>query len=91
MVRNLATGEVDTHNGTVSAEPYQSLFLRHLTPVRLTAGTRLHVTCRLFKADSDCVHQNDYLFASNEDAIPFDAGMLGRIRRLYETHGTENT
>jgi hypothetical protein len=83
MVRNLATGEVDTHNGTVSAEPYQSLFLRHLTPVRMSVGTRLHVTCRLFDGQGDCRHQNDYLFASNEDAVPFDAGMVKQIRERY--------
>jgi hypothetical protein len=43
------------------------------------------VTCRLFKADSDCVHQNDYLFTSNEDAIPFDAGMVEQIHRLFKS------
>ncbi len=84
-VRNLATAVVDTYNGAVAAEPYQSLFLRNLTPVRMTVGTRLHVTCRLFDGQGDCRHQNDYLFASNEDAVPFDAGMVGRMRRLYET------
>ena len=82
-VRNLATGVIDTYQGTVAAEPYQSLFLRHLTPVRMTAGTRLHVTCRLFNADNDCLHQNNYLFASNEDAVPFDAGMVEQIRVLF--------
>ncbi len=90
-VRNLATGIVDSYNGAVTAEPYQSLFLRTLTPVRLTAGTRLHVTCRLIDGQGDCRHQNDYLFASDEDAVPFDAGMLGQIRLLFETAAQQIT
>jgi hypothetical protein len=49
------------------------------------AGTRLHVTCRLLDGQGDCLHQNDYLFASKEDAIPFDAGMLKRIHGLFES------
>ena len=82
-VSNLISGVVDTYNGTVTAEPYQSLFLRNLTPVRMTAGTHLHVTCRLFDDMRECLHQNEYLFASNEDAVPFDAGMLEQIRMLF--------
>jgi hypothetical protein len=88
-VRNLATGVVDTHSGTVDAEPYQSLFLRNLTPVRMTVGTRLHVTCRLLDGQGECLHQNDYLFASNEDAVPFDAGMVEQIHRLFKNPGKD--
>jgi hypothetical protein len=61
------------------------LFLRTLTPVRLHAGTRLHITCRLFDAKGEVKHRNDYLFASNEDAVPFDSSMLKLIRSISKS------
>ncbi len=79
---NLATGVKDIYNGLANAQPYQSVFLRTLTPVRLHAGTRVHVTCRLMDARGEVKHRNDYLFASNEDAVPFDSSMLKLIRSI---------
>jgi len=49
----------------------------------------LHVACRLFNAKDESVHENDYLFASNEDAVPFDAGMLKQIHKLFENPGKD--
>ncbi len=82
QVRNLLTGEIDDYTGAVTAERYTSHYLRTLLPLRLPAGTRAHVTCTLTTGEEG-VHRNDYLFASNEDAVPFDEGMVGLIRRLY--------
>ena len=83
-VRNLANGGTDLYQGLMSAGSYESLFIRTLTPVRMTAGTRLHVSCRLFNAKDESVHENDYLFASNEDAAPFGAEMPALIQGLFE-------
>ncbi len=82
QVRNLRTGEVDEYAGAVNSDRYTSRCLRTLLPLRLPAGTRAHVTCTL-TAGAAVVHQNDYFFASNEDAVPFDEEMVGLIRRLY--------
>lgn len=82
QVRNLHTGAVDDYRGAVTAAPYTSLHLRTLLPLRLPAGTRAHVTCTLTAGDA-IVHQNDYLFASNEDDVPFNEEMVALIRRLY--------
>ena len=57
---------------------------QQMTPLRMTAGTRLHVACRRFNAKDESVHENDYLFASNEDAAPFGAEMPALIRGLFE-------
>lgn len=80
--RNLTTGETDHYAGRIASEPYTSQLIRTLLPIRLHAGTHAHITCRLYDGDT-LLQQNDYLFASNEDTIPFDATMLGLIKELY--------
>jgi beta-mannosidase len=75
-------GAVQTFAGSITLEPYRSQLIRHLPPLRLRAGERAHVICRLFDGDAE-VHRNDYLFASNEDAVPFDTAMVGLIRELW--------
>ena len=82
-VRNLLTGEIDAYAGAITCPPYTSHYLRTFIPLRLHAGTHAHVTCRLTAGDA-VIHENDYLFASNEDAVPFNAEMVALIRRLYE-------
>lgn len=79
---NLKTGDIDAYHGAVSCDCYTSRYLRTLLPLRLQQGTRAHVSCKLFAGDT-VIHENDYLFASNEDAVPFNATMLALIRRLY--------
>ncbi len=75
-------GATETYTGQIALAPYQAQLIRRLPPLRLHAGERAHVTCRLYDGDTE-IHRNDYLFASNEDAVPFDAGMVGVIRELW--------
>lgn len=73
------------YNGQVECAAGESRYLRVFTPIRLHAGTRLQVTCQLYAGDR-VVHRNDYLFASNEDPVPFDATMRSQIAHLYRGH-----
>jgi len=82
QVHNLKTGETDEYAGAISCAGYTSNFIRTLIPIRLYQGTRAHIACRLFSAGV-LIHKNDYLFASNEDAVPFDETMVAVLKRLY--------
>ena len=86
-VRNMKTGETDLYQSLISTRAYESLYVRHLTPVRMTAGTHVHVHCRLLNMKQECVHANHYLFASDEDDIPFDKEMCDLIHRLFDSSG----
>lgn len=79
---NLTNGETDRYAGEIACDSYSSHFIRMLIPLRLAAGVRAQVTCRLFAGDN-LLHRNDYLFASPDDAVPFDAAMLALLRQLY--------
>lgn len=81
---NLRTGEVDRYAGQVAADRAQSCYLRTLLPLRLTAGSQAQITCRLYDGET-LVHQNDYFFASNEDAAPFAGVLQARLRARYGT------
>jgi beta-mannosidase len=85
---DLATGAEDRYAGAVCCEPYRALYLKTLLPLRMPAGTRAHAHCELWSAE-ECIHTNDYLFASAEDAVPFDAALRARMRALWPPRGVE--
>ncbi|MDX2225831.1 MAG: glycoside hydrolase family 2 TIM barrel-domain containing protein [Verrucomicrobiae bacterium] len=70
------------HEFAVSVSGERSQLVRRIEPISLPSGTRLHVAVRLIHNAHE-VHRNDYLFASAEDALPFDAAMRDVIRKLY--------
>jgi hypothetical protein len=68
-VTNLKTGQEDAYSGSLECGPYHASYLKTLLPVRMRAGTQVHVACRLFE-DTRLIHQNHYFFGSSEDATP---------------------
>ncbi|MCC7207932.1 MAG: hypothetical protein IT323_11535 [Anaerolineae bacterium] len=69
--------------GRLEAAPYSAFSIRTLPRRRLVAGGRLHIQCRLLAPGGEPVHINDYVFASNEDAPPFDATMRAYLQQLF--------
>ncbi len=82
-VMNLRTREKDSYEGRAAAEPFQSVMLKTPTSVRMTPGTRLHVSCRLTDSHGTLVHENHYLFASDEDKVPFGPEMVALMKKLF--------
>ena len=75
-VKNLQTEARDHYEGTIACNGYESRYIKTLIPVRLYPGIRLHVCC-LLHAGGQLMHKNDYVFASAEDAVPFDTEIIG--------------
>jgi beta-mannosidase len=83
-ITDLSTDRTENLQGQISCASYSAHFIKTLPRIRLFADTRVHIRCQLFTgAGTDCIHQNDYIFASNEANIPFDQTMLPFMKSLY--------
>ena len=60
----------EEYRGNIVCPAYASVFVKTLPYTRLTAGTRLRITCELSNERQERSHRNVYLFASNEDPAP---------------------
>lgn len=80
---HMFTGETETLTGAIACQGQGSQLIRLLPRTRLYSGRQLHASCKLFDESGNAVHENDYVFASNEDKVPMNAKVLSLLKRIY--------
>jgi beta-mannosidase len=82
-MENLKTGRIDSYGGVITCGKYSSAFIKQLDPIRMHPNTIVRAECTLFSDEDDsALHENLYLFGSDEDEHPF-ASIIDLVKERW--------
>lgn len=84
-VTDTGSGEQMSYEGAVHCGAGSAQYIKTLPRNPVSAGSLLHIRCRLFATPPNEVHCNDYIFGPAGAHAPLGGGQLQYMRNLFQT------